>query len=208
MKKSPWEIPATLVVLALAGVCLCLAMAAGALSLFGETITASIRDLFDRSSEPSLARILRRNQEASFRLSDDCQFPYTRGQAVSSDPELGQDGGQAEDLSSEQVVAAVQPVFRQITFVAADGELSLQSGIPVEVSFPGNEAVSVKFVEETAREDSVTSRSLQAVVQGNTIQGRYDETENISSMDSGQGYEKSTAISADFNCPIVWVETP
>ena len=185
-----------------------LVLAWTAFDAFGWAVTSPLRWFLSREpAELTLRRVLEEEQEAIFTLGEGCAFTYAQGTAIGSniDPTTG--NGLARELAREEVIAALGASLQETVFTARDGELALGSSTPVRSALLPGDEVSIGFDVQEATETTITTRSLDGSVSGNTFTGTLHATESTSAVVGGEGREESISLNAEVTCPLHWLSS-
>jgi hypothetical protein len=203
-KITPFEIAGVSCLVMLGIACVCAALALSYVRDIGDFLAAPLRALRGRASEMTLHQALASGSRAAFRLGRACDFTYTRGDMVSSNPEINQGDGYATELSRQEVIEAVQAALQADTYQVQGGNVTLASGTPVQTALPGGNLVSLRFDEQSYTDADAITRSLEATVEGNRLQGTYHLYQTTTAVEGGQGYESALTLQAGFTCPVEW----
>jgi hypothetical protein len=149
-----------------------------------------------------LHRYLEQGTSAAFRVGEPCTFSSVAGNTIQSTTDPGEQF--ARPLTRQEAIHIAQASLTQDVYQVEDRNITLNHGTPVRSQLVSNEGVYLAFDEQTHTESSVTSRSMNGVVIGNTLDGNLHLSDDTSSVESGQGIETSSSIDVTFNCPLLW----
>jgi hypothetical protein len=188
-------------VILLAICCICVGTILTTIEDIGLWITAPLRwfQNLTGSSEPDLREALQSSRESTFLLNSRCTFPYTSGSRVSSEGEPRQ-----TELSREQVIEHFETYFDREYFLVQQGEVRLNSGVPVQVSEIAQGSFYLSLLDEQHMDGLTSTTTLDGVVDNNIFVGSYYATETESAVRQGQGIENALTLTADLQCPLTW----